>query len=134
MKNGNLKILIAPCGTNCGFCFAFLRVKNKCTGCRGCDQNKPISRTACKIKNCQFFQNENATFCFECESYPCKRLTHIDTRYRTKYNVSLIENLEKIKKGGIHEFISRERIKWKCPSCGQAVCLHTGRCVVCGMG
>ncbi len=25
-------------------------------------------------------------FCFECESYPCKRLKALDKRYRTKYH------------------------------------------------
>jgi hypothetical protein len=46
----NDRFLIAPCGMNCRICAAFLRVKNKCLGCRGSDLQKPITRLDVKLK------------------------------------------------------------------------------------
>ncbi len=94
--------LIAPCGMNCGICVAYLREKNECAGCRGSDKNKPVTRTACKIKNCN---KRNSEFCYDCEVFPCDRLNHLDKRYRTKYGMSMIENLKLIQTNGIEQFL-----------------------------
>ena len=131
MENIHADTLVAPCGINCGYCFAYLQ-KNKCTGCRGSDFKKPVTRISCKIKTCNVFQKGKATFCFECEKFPCKNLTHIDTRYKIKYNVSLIGSLEYIKNNGIRKFIKRETEKWKCAECGEPICLHSNICSSCG--
>ena len=74
MESLNKFSLIAPCGMNCGICMAYLRNKNKCSGCRGVDTNKPITRTKCKIKNCLIFQKDKAKFYFECEKFQPVRL------------------------------------------------------------
>jgi hypothetical protein len=129
METSNDLSLIAPCGMNCGICIAYLRDKNKCPGCRGLDGN----RSKCKqIKHCPTFENGRAQFCFECEKFPCSRLKHLDERYRTKYNMSMIENLEYIKKFGLKEFVANEKIRWKCPECGGTICVHKGYCYSCG--
>lgn len=124
--------LIAPCGMNCSICMAYLRERNKCPGCRGPDDNKPISRTGCKIKNCTAFRKDEALFCFECEDFSCKRLKSLDKRYRTKYHMSMIENLENIKKLGIEGFLENERTRWTCSKCGGTICVHRGCCYSCG--
>lgn len=124
------KTLIAPYGMNCGICMAYLRLKNKCPGCRVDDINKPITRSRCKIKNCEFFQNE---FCFECKEFPCGNLKHLDKRYRTKYNMSMIENLINIKNFGIKKFLISEKDRWTCPQCGGKICVHKGYCFSCGI-
>ncbi|MCD4821888.1 MAG: DUF3795 domain-containing protein [Methanococcoides sp.] len=129
MENSNDLSLIAPCGMNCGICIAYLRDKNKCPGCRGLD----VTRSKCKqIKHCPTFENGRAQFCFECEKFPCSRLKHLDERYQTKYNMSMIENLENIKKFGLKEFVASEKVKWKCPECGGTICVHRGYCHSCG--
>lgn len=125
------KELIAPCGMNCGICKAYLREKNKCPGCRGNDTHKPITRIHCKIKTCIFFQNNEIEFCFACEDFPCEKLKHLDKRYRNKYNMSMIENLENIKKSGISKFIKNETDKWKCPVCNGTICVHNRKCYTC---
>ncbi len=56
--------LIAPCGMNCGICMAYLRVKNKCPGCRGTDINKSVAVVKCKIKNCNELKKNNLKYCF----------------------------------------------------------------------
>lgn len=125
--------LIAPCGMNCGICVAYLRLTNRCRGCRVDDINKPITRLDCKIKNCEFYQNGKGKFCFECEKFPCDRLKHLDNRYGTKYNMSMIDNLGDIKNFGIRRFIINEKNKWTCSQCGGTICVHKGQCSSCGI-
>jgi len=41
----------------------------------------------------------------ECNYYPCEKLRHLDERYRNKYGMSMVENLNTIKKYGLKTFI-----------------------------
>jgi len=132
MRSLNKISLIAPCGMNCGICMAYLRDKNKCSGCRATDTNKAISVIRCRIKNCEAIQKSEVKFCFGCNNFPCKNLKHLDKRYRAKYNMSMIENLENIKKNGIRKFIRNEKIRWSCSECGGTICVHRGYCYSCG--
>jgi hypothetical protein len=131
-KSSTKSSLIAPCGMNCGICRAYLREKNKCPGCRGSDENKLSSRVNCKIKNCNELNKNNLKFCYKCERFPCERINHLDKRYRTKYNMSMIENLKNIEKNGIRKFVSNEKIRWTCSECGCTICVHDGYCSGCG--
>ena len=36
-------------------------------------------------------------YCYECDGFPCARVKRLDKRYRTKYEMSMIENLEYIR-------------------------------------
>lgn len=101
--------LIAPCGMNCGICRAYLRSKNPCQGCNKAEQNWPKTRVHCKLRNCQ---KRNSKFCYDCAQFPCDRLKHLDLRYRTRYGMSEIENLEFIRDKGIEKFLEEERKKW----------------------
>jgi len=56
------------------------------------------------------FIKTKSKFCFECEKFPCLRIKQLDKRYRTKYNMSVLENLENIKKLGVREFVQNEKI------------------------
>jgi hypothetical protein len=132
MNTSNNSYLIAPCGMNCAICMNYLRDKNKCPGCRGPDINKRVTRVRCKIKNCEAFNSNNRKFCFECGKYPCEKLKHLDTRYKTKYNMNMIENLEYIKNFGINNFLDNEKIRWTCDEFGGTICVHTGLCNSCG--
>lgn len=123
--------LIAPCGMNCGVCYAYLREKNKCPGCRISDGDKSITRQRCKIKNCINFENGKKNFCFECKEFPCDNLKHLDKRYQTKYGMSMVENLISIKKLGIKKFVENEKIRWECARCGGTICVHKGCCLSC---
>jgi hypothetical protein len=129
MESLNKNSLIAPCGMNCGICMAYLRAKNKCSGCRGSIIGKTVARLECKIKKCDKLNSE---YCFTCEEFPCKKLKHIDKRYRTKYHMSMIENLINIRDFGVRNFLKTEKIKWTCPKCGGTICVHKGNCSECG--
>ena len=124
--------LIAPCGMNCGVCFAHLRKERKCSGCHGDNTNKSASNIKCIIRNCEMIKINQSGFCFECVKYPCKRLKQLDKRYRTKYAMSMIENLESIKGIGLSAFLANEKDRWHCAKCGGVICVHRGCCFHCG--
>jgi len=124
--------LIAPCGMNCGICMAHLREKNVCPGCRGDDTNKKVTRVRCIIRNCETIKNSKSGFCFECDKYPCLRLKQMDKRYRTKYKMSMLENLDSIRKIGLSAFCKNEKIRWRCEKCGGVICVHRAICSSCG--
>jgi hypothetical protein len=106
------KQLIAPCGMDCALCLAYLREEKRCPGCRGDDKIKQKSCRLCRIKNCSKRQKNKWTYCFECDTFPCARLKHLDERYRTKYEMSMLANLKYIKKHGIRKFIAHEQKRW----------------------
>lgn len=121
--------LVAPCGMNCRLCRAYNREKKACPGCNGEDRLKSKSCAACRIKNCR---TRKAAYCFTCGKYPCAALNRLDKRYRTKYRMSMIDNLEYIKKSGIRKFITNEETRWACPKCGELLCVHKEYCISCG--
>ena len=130
--------LIAPCGMNCSLCIAY-QFKEK-------DLNKKgFHKSYCpgcipRGKHCTFMGDEcellgkgHIRFCFECDAYPCKRLKSLDKRYRTKYHMSMIENLDFIKENSVESFFEKEEIKWRCPECGGSICCHNGLCLNCNL-
>jgi len=128
--------LIAPCGMNCGVCVSYLAMKNalnkqgfKRVYCEGC---RPRGKNCLHMANkCEAVGKGLVGFCYECKDYPCKRLKALDKRYRTKYHLSMIENLDRIKENGIQYFLQAEDEKWRCSDCGEAVCCHNGLCLNC---
>ncbi len=92
--------LIAPCGMNCAICSGYLRAKNRCFGCRTITTQEYCKN--CIIRNCSFLKENKIKFCSsKCGKYPCKRLKDLDKRYRTKYDMSMLENLENIEHSGV---------------------------------
>ncbi len=115
------KEVIAPCGMNCGLCLMYLREENSCPGCSS--GRKVNGRCIkCGIKLCKERKGE---YCFECGSYPCERLERLDKRYRERYGMSEMENLETIKKKGIECLLDLEEKKWV--SKEGVYCVHDGK-------
>lgn len=130
--------LIAPCGMNCAVCSGYLALKNEvkskgirmpyCKGCRPRDK-----KCAFLKKRCDLLANNKVHFCYECEDFPCERLGRIDKRYRTFFRMSLIENLESIRKNGMPNFLKTQEEKWRCSECGRVICCHNGICFSCSL-
>jgi hypothetical protein len=125
-KNLFRTALIAPCGMDCAICSAFLRTKNRCEGCnapdRRCNRN-------CTIAACPQVKGR---YRHTCDSFPCRRLRQLDKRYRTKYHMSMLENLEAIREHGVRAFLRSERERWTCDACGGTIDVHHKRCSACG--
>lgn len=130
--------LIAPCGMNCGLCISYLAMKNnlKKQGfqkkyCEGC---LPRGKNCVFMKEkCERLGNGTIRFCYQCGNFPCTRLKTLDKRYRTKYHMSMIENLTFIKDQGMEKFLENEEVKWRCPKCGEVICCHNGLCLNCDL-
>lgn len=130
------KELIAPCGMNCAICSGYLAyqhdIKAKgirmpyCKGCRLRDK-----KCAFLKKRCDLLSYNKVRYCYECDIFPCNRLSHLDNRYRSGFRMSMIENLEYIKKNGIDRFLEKEQDRWKCPECEGTICCHNGLCFQC---
>jgi hypothetical protein len=115
--------LIAPCGMNCAVCRAYLRPHNPCHGCNDVEQNKPKTRAGCSLRLCD---KRSGDFCYECAEFPCDRLKRLDLRYRTRYGMSEIENLEHIRDNGMRSFLAKERKRWI--SDRGVFCVHDQTC------
>jgi hypothetical protein len=126
------KSLIAPCGMNCGTCIAYLRPKNKCAGCRIELSAKATTRAMCVVKNCTKLALTSSKFCYDCESFPCKRIKQLDKRYSSKYSTSFIENLVMIREKGIDAFLDFESKRRTCKDCGSVLSVHRNKCLSCG--
>jgi hypothetical protein len=124
--------LIAACGMNCGLCIGYLREKKPCGGCyKKDDKNKPEVCRSCKIVNCESLAQTDSGFCYDCDKYPCTRLKNLDKRYKSNYGMSMIENLELIKRNGIEIFLTYEQDRWTCKVCGSGVSVHRKYCLKC---
>ena len=128
--------LIAPCGMNCRLCWGYIREKNTCPGCQKInhqESQKSKCRTTCVIRNCEHLAKIKTKYCSDmCDSFPCTRLKNLDKRYRSKYGMSMIDNLQMIQGVGIRKFIQNEKLKWICPECGDLICVHRPACLNCG--
>lgn len=130
--------LIAPCGMNCGVCVSYLAMTNdlkkKGFGKKYCPGCRPRGMNCAFMKgNCDLLGKGLVRFCYECGEYPCRRLKVLDKRYRTKYHMSMIENLNFIKEQGMNKFLKKEAAKWQCRECGGVVCCHNGLCLSCSL-
>ena len=120
--------MIAPCGMNCRLCMAYIRPTKACEGCHGKDTAKPRHCTDCAIKNCG---KRKTDFCYGCEEFPCRALRRLNSRYRKKYHMDMVKNLEYIKKYGMKLFLQEEEKRWTCDACGAVLCVHHDTCPVC---
>jgi hypothetical protein len=130
--------LVAPCGMNCRLCVSYIAMKNDLN-------SKGFSRTYCpgclpRGMNCVFMKvycdlvgKGLVRFCYECCSFPCRRLKALDKRYRTKYHMSMIENLKFIQEHSLERFLEKEVKKWHCPDCDGVICCHSGLCLSCNL-
>lgn len=126
------RMLIAPCGMNCAVCSAHLRAKNQCPGCRSSSAEMPAYCSICIMRNCRVIVASGGRCGSSCPEFPCKRLRQLDARYRTRYGISLIGNLQSIERKGINAFLRGEAQRWRCTQCDAILSIHRPACLVCG--
>ena len=128
--------LVAPCGMNCAICASYLAMQNDvkskgvkisyCTGCRLRNKNCAFIK-----KQCSKLSRGEVAFCFECSSFPCDSLKALDSKYKARYRMSMIDNLVFIREYGMQRFLAAQKTKWKCPNCGELISCHNGLCFNC---
>jgi len=128
--------LIAPCGMDCGVCGAYLAYSNGVPRKRGailhCVGGRARGKQCAYLKDhCAAIKTGEVQFCYEWAEYPCERLRVLDSRYRKRYGMSLIENLDLIREASVQALIERQQVRYGCAACGQLRSVHNGRCYVC---
>lgn len=128
--------LIAPCGMNCAICSRYLSHVNnlkrsKCPGCRPGNKRCSYLFKKCSGINSVLKGNSTALFCFECGQYPCKHIDRMDNRYRSNYDMSVKDNLERIKKTGVERFAKEQYEKYRCSKCNGLISIHNRKCFKC---
>ena len=128
---------IAPCGMNCGICKAYLAYSrgipykkgevSHCTGCLVRNKNCAFIK-----RDCERIRKKQIRFCYECERMPCNELAKIDSYYKARYGMSMVENQNVIREQGMDEFLKKQYEKYRCPDCGDVVSVHDGKCYACG--
>ena len=133
MKNKIEVIHIAPCGMNCALCIGYFgytisggKRKVRCTGCITVDKNCAFIK-----KSCKKLTKKEISYCYECDGFPCERLKKLDKRYRKRFDMSMIENLEFIRDNGMEKFLKQQEKKYECPDCGELICVHDKKCYNC---
>ena len=129
--------LAAPCGMYCGTCRSYLLLKKDLfkekgykSGCKGCRiQDKNCAHIK---RDCQVLRKNEINFCFECTKFPCQRLERLDNRYKTKYSVSFINNLERNREVGPVNWLKEQVVLYTCPKCEGEICVHDAECFDCG--
>jgi hypothetical protein len=123
---------LAPCGINCGTCTAYLRNRNKCSGCMSVNGSNIPHCISCSIRNCELLSNTDSKFCSQCDQFPCRKIKNIDKRYRIRYKTGLIQNLLTINEKGVEAYLLDETKRWTCSSCGAVLSVHKENCLICG--
>ena len=133
VKNDFSEELIAPCGMNCRICLAYFgyhlsgdKRKMKCPGCKPRDKNCAFIK-----KHCKKLTKKELEYCYECNDFPCEQLKKLDSRYRKRFDMSMIDNLRFIKEKGMDAFLESQVERYKCPICNGVVCVHNNICYSC---
>ncbi|WP_292347272.1 DUF3795 domain-containing protein [Methanoregula sp. PtaB.Bin085] len=96
---------------------------------RGCSDAHCSCRRNCAIAACEHLKGK---YSHDCRRFPYRRLKQPDRRYRTKYRMSMLDNLAAIRKDGIRAFVKHERERWTCRECSGTIDVHHYRCSGCG--
>ena len=129
--------LIAPCGMNCGICKRYLAYsrgvpveRGKVIHCQGC---RPSNKNCYVKRGCKKLAKKEITFCFECDNLPCENfINRLERRYRKRYNMSMVENLQELKEKGMETFLKNQERRYRCPKCGDVISVHDRKCYACG--
>jgi len=130
--------IAAPCGLYCGTCRQYLALKKDLLeekglklGCKGCRvRNKKCTFIR---RDCPALLKNKIEFCYECENFPCENLDELSDIYVKRYSVDLVENLKRMKKIGVKEWLHEQKELYKCPECGGEICIHDMECYDCGL-
>jgi hypothetical protein len=55
----------------------------------------------------------------------------MDDRYRSNYEMSVKDNLERIDKVGVKQFANEQCEKYRCSKCGGLISVHNRKCFKC---
>lgn len=127
--------LIAYCGMDCALCRSYQvnvhKLNDKGFHYKTCPGCKPRGLGCLHMADsCEIIGQGKIDYCFNCDQFPCKRLKNLDKRYRTKYHMSMIDNLIMIRDKGMDVFLESQS-RFECETCGELKTVHNGLCLNC---
>lgn len=128
--------LLTYCGLYCGACPSYYR--GTCLGCRSEDHSqKRNSKWSCKIREC-CIKVKNLFYYGECEDFPCKELNRklIESHKedpRFNYRHQIPNNVKKVSKLGIKNWLAEQDDVWTCKECGDTIVFYNYKCMNCGI-
>lgn len=114
------------CGLFCGTCPMY---PTQCHGCLS-DKRAPHCRT-CPNGFRECARTHGVTWCYECEEFPCGRLeAFLDTHWENgiSHHAGVIDNLKRMKAGGVATWVEEETAKAMCPHCGKVKLWNAHKC------
>jgi hypothetical protein len=130
--------LVAPCGMNCAVCKAYLaysrgvpKKRGSVSHCSGCI---PRGKNCFIKRSCKKLMKGEVRFCYECKDLPCEKVDRVARRYLARYGFDFVGNLREIEARGMEAFLRSQEAKFKCPTCGDVVSVHDGKCYLCLAG
>lgn len=121
--------MFAPCGMDCMVCYQHCHHKEPCPGCLNGEAGKPEHCRRCRIKDC--VAAKGLTHCFACPVHPCKRIKDLEKSYNKRYQASLTENSDLVRRHGLERFLEQQKETYTCPRCGGVISLHDRECSEC---
>jgi predicted RNA-binding Zn-ribbon protein involved in translation (DUF1610 family) len=138
--------LDAPCGLYCGACGTVLadrkgtvaelaeewRMEAGHLVCHGCRSDTvAVFCRDCRFRACA--ASREIDHCSECGEFPCGDLVRFRNDEAPHHSVVLV-NLRRIREVGVEAWLEEQRLRWSCPSCGEACYWYDERCRTCGAG
>ncbi len=122
MSNNERTKMVAPCGIDCGICELYLCRNNQqllehllgmgipqeklpCEGCRQVEGACPVLGEKCATYDCALEQK--VEFCFECQEFPCGKLSPAADRANVLPHNTKVFNLCTIKRDGVTGFVEK---------------------------
>ena len=82
-------------------------------------------------KYCRALIKKEIEYCYQCNDFPCKQLQKLDNKFRKRFDMSMIDNLEIIKEYGKKKLLHKQEEKYKYLKYGGVICLHNSKCYYC---
>jgi len=147
------KHLAAVCGLYCGACTIYRARKDgnhegieqiaramssfisvtpeelDCDGCLAGGRLTPYCRQ-CAMRVCPD-KKPGVTRCSDCPDFPCSIINDFNND-GMRHHAEVLDNLRKIAKNGVGNWLDSEQQRWRCPNCNEPVDWYARTCFHCG--
>jgi hypothetical protein len=148
----NVRQLVGICGLYCGTCPNYLAYREndeeqlrriseetgipigdiRCDGCLSETVFPPCKDCRHGFRQCA--RGKNVTWCFQCDEFPCQRLTAFRTVHIVNgisHHAHIIEDLQYMKEHGVERWAEDQEDKGRCPECGKVLYWYVRTCPGC---
>ena len=99
----------------------------RCCGCKS--TVNAVYCVECELKKCA--EAKQIEFCFKCDAFPCERLVAFKNDECPHHSI-VLKNLELIYKNGVDTWLTDQKQRWSCSTCGTKFSWYDRVCKKCG--